>query len=134
MYHVILFICFYEWLLFIIITNFMLLSCAGEDLKKVECEGILIYEDVLNNTSKKNNKEEYFEGKKNKTKQKTKKKRRDIFPIPYFIIYKNKNKNVFSSNEHYNGLSVFIKHKINTKEKIEEEKINILTNFLYKHI
>ncbi|KNC36648.1 hypothetical protein PFLG_02001, partial [Plasmodium falciparum RAJ116] len=88
MYHVILFICFYEWLLFIIITNFMLLSCAGEDLKKVECEGILIYEDVLNNTSKKNNKEEYFEGKKNKTKQKTKKKRRRyIFLIPYFYYY-----------------------------------------------
>ncbi|SOV76630.1 conserved Plasmodium protein, unknown function [Plasmodium sp. gorilla clade G3] len=122
MYHVILLICFYPWLMFIIIANSILLSYAEDNLKKVECEGILIYEDIINSSKK--NKDDYLE-------EKTKKSR-DIFHIPYFIIYKNKNKNVFSSNEHYNGLSVFIKHEINTKEKIEEEKINILNNFLYK--
>ncbi|SOV14506.1 conserved Plasmodium protein, unknown function [Plasmodium sp. gorilla clade G2] len=123
MYDVICFICLYLWLLFIIIGNNIFLLCAGENLKKVECEGILIYDDIINISKK--NKEEYLEGKK-------KKKSRDIFHIPYFIIYKNVNKNVFSSNEHYNGLSVFMKHNINTREKIEEEKINVLNNFLYK--
>ncbi|SBT71113.1 conserved Plasmodium protein, unknown function [Plasmodium malariae] len=99
------------FLLFLVSCCKILLCRGNEKVKKLECQGIFIYNE---RTEVKNEREkEYLISDR----------------IPYFIIYKSESGGIYNSNEHFNGLSIFLKEKV---KNYEQGKEKVFTNFLYK--
>ncbi|CRG96883.1 conserved Plasmodium protein, unknown function [Plasmodium gallinaceum] len=91
-----------KYAIFIFIICCCNILCKEENVKKLECQGVYIY------TEKKKQKDFFFEK-------------------PHFAIYKEENNDIYNSNEHFNGLSIFIKQKVKNYEK---DKKKVFYNFL----
>lgn len=92
--------------IFIICFN-VIIGNENIRLKKLECQGIFINQE-------KDDKINILE---------------NNYDNSYYIIYKNGSDGIYNSNEHFNGLSIFLKNK---KEKYEDIKKSIYLSFLKK--